>query len=162
MALAPTRKNGTSAPSATASGSRRSSGQSSRQSRLSASSVEAASELPPPRPAPQGTRLSIVMSAPSAVPDARLQRAGGAQAEVVGGQLGEAVVAGEPAVAAQLEVERVAPVDQHHQRMEQMHAVGALADDVQEQVQLGRRRDVVERADGHARDSKSDRAGCAP
>ena len=67
---APARKNGTSAPSARPIGRSRSSGQSRRQRRLSASSVEAASELPPPRPAPQGTRLSIEMSAPSGVPEA--------------------------------------------------------------------------------------------
>ena len=50
------------------------------------------------------------------------------------------------AVVAALEVQRVAPVDQHEQRLQQVVAVGAPADDVQEQVQLGRRRHVVERA----------------
>ena len=69
-ALVPARKKGTSAPRARPIGSSRSSGQSRRQRRLRASSVDAASELPPPRPAPHGTCLSTVMSAPSAVPEA--------------------------------------------------------------------------------------------
>ena len=48
------------------------------------------------------------------------------------------------AVAAQLEVQRVAPVDQHEDRLQQVVAVGAAAGDVQEQVELGRRRQVVD------------------
>ena len=128
------------------SASRRARGQCRPHRRFSASSVVAASELPPPRPAPQGTRLSIEMSAPSGVPDCRLQRARGAQAQVVGRQR-RRPGRGAPArpSLAPLEVQRVAPVDQHEHRLQQVVAVGAPPDDVQEQVQLGRRRHVEER-----------------
>ena len=59
------------------------------------------------------------------------------------GSGGAQVVARQRAVAAPLEVQRVAPVDQHEHRLQQVIAVGAAADHVQEQVQLGRRRHVV-------------------
>ena len=48
------------------------------------------------------------------------------------------------AVGAQLEMQRVAPVDQHEDRLQQVHAVGPAPDDVQEEVELGGRRNVVE------------------
>ena len=62
------------------------------------------------------------------------------------GSGGAEVVALQLAVVAALEVQRVGPVDQHEHRLQQVVAVGAPADDVQEQVQLGRRRQVVQRA----------------
>ena len=130
-------------------------------SRFSASSTVAASELPPPMPAPQGTFFSTEMSAPSVHAAGLLQRAGGAQAQVVGGQRGAEVVAAQQAVVAALDVQRVGPVDQHEDRLQQVVAVGAPPGDVQEQVQLGRRRQVVERFDGHGVDQEAEAADAA-
>ena len=56
------------------------------------------------------------------------------------GSGGAQVFAAERAAGAQLEVQRVVPVDQHEDRLQQVVAVGAPAGDVQEQVELGRRR----------------------
>ena len=113
--------------------------------RFSASSVVAASELPPPMPAPQGTCLSMWMSAPSAVPLACLQRSGpragtGRRRAARGRGRG---AASRPS-SRQLEVQRVGPVDQHEGRLQQVVAVGAAADDVQEEVELGGRGQVVQ------------------
>ena len=80
-----------------------------------------------------------------------LQRARRAQAQVVGRQWRAQVVALQPAVVARLEVQRVGPVDQHEHRLQQVVAVVAPADHVQEQVQLGRRRHVVQRAQASSR-----------
>ena len=52
--------------------------------------------------------------------------------------------AADTAVGAQREVERVAPVEQSECRLQQVVAVGATPDDVQEQVELGGRRAGVE------------------
>ena len=79
----------------------------------------------------------------------RLQRAGSSQAQVIGGQRGAQVVARDPAVAAPLEVQRVGPVGQHKGRLQQVVAIWAPADDMQEQVQLGRRGDLVQRLQAH-------------
>ena len=65
------------------------------------------------------------------------------------GQRLREVVPLQPSVGAPLDVQRVAPVDQHEHRLQQVVAVGASPDHVQEQVQLGRRRDVVDRAQAH-------------
>ena len=50
----------------------------------SATSVVAASELPPPRPPPMGMRFLMAMSAPRRVPRRLLQRAGGPNHQVFG------------------------------------------------------------------------------
>ena len=65
QALRPRRKTGTSAPSFTPSSHSCASERSSCHSSLSASSVAAASELPPPSPAPAGRRLPMLIAAPS-------------------------------------------------------------------------------------------------
>ena len=67
--------------------------------------------------------------------------AGSGGAEVVARQRGRR--------ARSSKCRRVAPVDQHEHRLQQVVAVGAPPDHVQEQVQLGRRRHVVERAQAH-------------
>jgi hypothetical protein len=74
-----------------------------------------------------------------------LQEPRGAQYQVVGGQ------GRHPEVFAlmlpsgrTLEVQGVAPVDQHEHRLQQVVAIGAPPGDVQEQVQLGRSRHVVQ------------------
>ena len=126
--------------------------------RFSASRVVAASELPPPRPAPPGHALVDADVGAERAAAGLLQRARGAQAQVVGRQRRAEVVALQPAVGAALEVQRVAPVDQHEHRLQQVVAVGAPADDVQEQVELGRRRHVVERVSSVRSQPSSGRA----
>ena len=152
---APPRKNGTSAPSASADRRSRSSGQSSPQRRFSASRVEAASELPPPRPAPAGHALvdrDVARRArcPLAACSARAARRHRSSA----GSGAPRSWRRQPAVVAALDVQRVAPVDQHEHRLQQVIAVGAPADDMQEQVELGRRR---RRRRARARPSRSAR-----
>ena len=71
QALAPHRKNGTSAPSVRPMACSCARVRPRRHSRFSASSVLAASDDPPPMPACAGTRLSMAMCAPSAQPVAR-------------------------------------------------------------------------------------------
>jgi hypothetical protein len=92
---------------------------------------------------PRAGCLSIVMSTPSGC---RWPACSGARHAGTGRRrAGRAeVVALQPAVVAPFEVQRVAPVDQHEGRLQQVVAVGASADHVQEQVQLGRRRQVVQ------------------
>src|SRR6201985_2084562 len=140
-ALSPPTKNGTSAPSGVASSSRRARGQSRFHSRLSASSTVAASELPPPMPAPQGTFFSTEMSAPKPQPlaccSARAARrlrssAGRGRAESRRAE----VVPAQQAVVTALDVQRVGPVDQDEDGLQQVVAVGPSSRDVQEQVQL--------------------------
>ena len=58
---------------------------------------------------------------------------------------GHVVDAADGAVVAQVEMQDVAVVDQLEHRLQQVVAVGAAADDVQEQVELGRRRAIVQR-----------------
>jgi hypothetical protein len=70
----------------------------------------------------------------------RLQRACGAQAQVVGRQRRPQIVACQGAVLAQLEVQPVAPVDELEHRLQQVVAIGAAPHHMKEQVQLGRRR----------------------
>ena len=72
QALCPPMKKGTSAPSVRPSWSSRERGQCSPHNRFSAISVVAASELPPPSPAPHGTCLSLAVGAPSVGPLAKL------------------------------------------------------------------------------------------
>ena len=138
------------------------SGQSRPQSRFRASRVEAASELPPPSPAPEGRRLSIEMSAPSGVPAACCRARAARRQRSSAGSGWPRSWRARPAVAPALEVQGVAPVDRQHQRVEQVVAVGPAAGDVQEQVQLGRRRHVVEGRQAHERRLTSRRAGSAP
>src|SRR5256885_10844618 len=45
-------------------------------------------------------------------------------------------------------MQRVMPVQQHEDRLQKVIAIGAAAGDVEEQVELGRSRHVVERAHG--------------
>ena len=125
---APARKNGTSAPSARPSGSRRSSGQSrppepvqreQRRRRVGAAAAQAGAPGHALVDRDVGAQRRCPRPAAGRAPRAGTGRRRAASAS--------AVVAGEAAVAAPLEVERVAPVDQHHQRLEQVHAVGALA-----------------------------------
>jgi hypothetical protein len=59
------------------------------------------------------------------------------------------VMTGQLAILPPLEMQRIAPVDQHEDRLQQVIAVGAFPDHMEKRVQLGRRRDVVERADAH-------------
>ncbi len=109
---------------------------------------------------PTGTRLSSVMSAPSVVADAACRARAARRHRSSAGSAAPSVVAAQQAVGARLDMERVAPVDQHHQRFEQVQAVGAAADDVQEEVELGRRRHVVDRRDRHR--VTTGRGGFAP
>ena len=69
---------------------------------------------------------------------ATLEEARKAVTEAGGLAAGQVIVAGQPAVGAQLEVQRVRPVDEHEDRLQQVIAVRPLADDVQEEVELGR------------------------
>ena len=50
----------------------------------------------------------------------------------------------ELAVAAALHMQGVGPVDEHEDRLQQVIAVRPLADDVQEEIELGRRGEVME------------------
>ena len=150
QALCPRRKNGTSAPSARPIGA--SCAQRQVQAPQAVERQQAGGGVGGAAAhagAAHGTRLSIEMSAPSARAAGCLQRAGGAQAQVVGRQRRRRGRRARswPSSRA-LEVQRVAPVDQHEHRLQQVVAVGAPADDVQEQVELGRRRQVVERLHG--------------
>jgi hypothetical protein len=78
----------------------------------------------------------------------RLQQASGFQAEVFGGQgLGE-VVAVDLAIGARFEVDHVAPVHQREDGLQQVVAICTAADDVQEEVDLGGRRQVVQGGHG--------------
>ena len=45
-------------------------------------------------------------------------------------------------------MQRVTPIDQHENRLQQVVAVGAATRDVQKQVQFGRRRDIMQRFHG--------------
>ena len=86
------------------------------------------------------------MSTPSGVPLAACSaRAARRHRSSAGSAAPRSWRARRPSVAA-FEVQRVAPVDQHEHRLQQVVAVVAAADDMQEQVQLGRRRHVVQRA----------------
>ncbi len=118
----PPRKNGTSAPSATPK-SRRARRASCRAptSRLSASSTDAASELPPPRPPPIGMRLTTAMSTPRRATRAALQRARRANREVAlrAERRSHRRRAPNRAVVALRERDRVAEVERDEQRLEQ-------------------------------------------
>ena len=94
---------------------------------------------------PTGTRLSIEMSAPSAQPLAACSARAARRHRSSAGSGWPRSCRAQHAVVAALEVQRVAPVDQHEHRLQQVVAVGAPADDVQEQVELGRRGNVVDR-----------------
>jgi len=67
-----------------------------------------------------------------------LQQSGRAGDQVICGQGGCQVMASNLAVCAQLEVQRVAPVDQHEYRLQQVVAVCTAPRHVQEQIELGR------------------------
>ena len=73
----------------------------------------------------------------------RLQGAGGAQRQVIGRQRRAKVFAAQAAASAPLDVQGVAPVDEREGRLQQVVAVRAAARDVQKQIELGRRGQVV-------------------
>ena len=79
----PRRKKGTSAPSATPIRMSSARGRFAPQSRLSARSTLAASELPPPIPLPSGTRFVSAISTPNALPVSLLEGRRGANREIV-------------------------------------------------------------------------------
>ena len=153
-ALCPPTKKGTSAPSVSASASRR-----------CARPVQAPQPVQRQQRAwrrrncrrpcrrPRARCLSIEMSAPSGVPLAACSaRAARRHRSSAGSAAPRSWRASRPSCAP-LEVQRVAPVDQHEHRLQQVVAVGAPADHVQEQVQLGRRRHVEQRCAGSSQSS---------
>ena len=68
----------------------------------------------------------------------------GAQAQVVWRERGGQVLAGDLSVAAQLEMQRVVPVDQGEDGLQQVIAVRPAPGDVQKEIELGGCRHVVD------------------
>jgi hypothetical protein len=73
------------------------------------------------------------------------QRTRCAQRQVVLRKCGAHVFAAERAARPPLEMQRIAPVQQHEGGLQQVVAVGPAPSDVQEEVELGRRGHVVQR-----------------
>ena len=120
-------------------------------SRLSASSTVAASELPPPMPPPSGMRLvTRDVDAERAARRASCSAVAGANREVASAaQRRELVADATIAPSARcVERDRVAEVERHEQRLEQVIAVGAPTRHVQEQIELRRAREPSACASG--------------
>ena len=77
-----------------------------------------------------------------------LQGPGGTDDQVILWQGCGQVFTADDTIRSELEVQRVAPVNQHEYGLQQVVAVGTATGDVQKQVQLGGCRDVVERLHG--------------
>src|SRR5260363_2104 len=121
-ALRPNTKKGTSAPRDNARRCNCTRGRFSLQSRLSASNTQAASELPPPSPAPMGTRLSMPISTPK-------------------GQRDCVCSSGAPddGIVTHPEMQRIAIIQQLEDRLKGVITVGPAACNMQKQVQFCRR-----------------------
>lgn len=74
-----------------------------------------------------------------------LERVGGTQHEIKGRQWRIDVFPAELPVGADLKVQRVAPINQHEDRLQQVVPIVSAACDVQEQIQFGGGWDVVKR-----------------
>ena len=85
-----------------------------------------------------GMRLSTPMSAPKVTARSRLQRASRAHAEIlILGDSRHVEAAPNAPVAAHLDVDVIAQVDELKAGLQFVIAVGPPADDVQEQIELG-------------------------
>ena len=141
-ACSPPTKNATSAPSVRESAARRARGHSSFQRRLSASSTLAASELPPPRPAPSGMRFSSGDRRPGSGTRCLLERVRSADRQVfVDAHARHLVRAHDRAILAQRDRERIREVDEREQGLDVVIAVVAAPGHVEKQVDLCRRSD---------------------
>ena len=108
---------------------------------LSATSVVAASELPPPSPPPIGMLFLMAISAPSPVPVAAC-RARAARTVRSSDSATPAGPAGRVmrAVVADADLDAIAQVDELKHRLQLVVAVGPAADDVQHEIEFGGRR----------------------
>lgn len=73
-----------------------------------------------------------------------LQRTCGAHDQIVRRQGAGKVFTCDGPIAAHLEMQNIAPIDQHEDRLQQVIAIGPATRDMQKQVQFGRRRHVVQ------------------
>ena len=141
-AVPPARKNGTSAPSRAASHARSTRSSFSPHSRVSATSVAAASALPPPRPACDGMRLTSRTRIPAGAfrrgTATCPSRIGGApdQVAVAGGNRRVGALDHEPA-ARRREGQGVVQAQRLQHGAHVVIAVGEQADDAQVEVDLG-------------------------
>ena len=112
------------------------------QRRFSASSTEAASELPPPSPAPTGILFATAMSAPSGQPVSRCSAVAARTARsCCAGTLDNPLVRRISPSSRQVSVIVSPGVERDEQRLELVVAVGTTPGDMQEQIELGGRRD---------------------
>ena len=111
-----------------------------------ATSTVAASELPPPTPAPIGSRFSTSIATPC-IRDTPVSAA--AAARPTGGAHDEVILSRDTGNCAEplddpgrtlVKADRIPEIDELKRRLQLVVAVGPAPDDVQEQVQLARRR----------------------